>query len=74
VVVNGRKVTRQLLSDGDLVSIGEVQFRYAAKPGHRSTETRAIEQLAPEARAAEPAPVDSKANGSAAPAAKTGGF
>lgn len=74
VVVNGRKVTRQLLSDGDLISIGEVQFRYAAKPGQRSTEPRAIEHKAPEARAAEPAPVDSTANDSAAPAAKTGGF
>ncbi len=27
VLVNGRRITRQLLHDGDLVSIGEVQFR-----------------------------------------------
>ena len=27
VLVNGRKVSRQLLNDGDLVTIGEVQFR-----------------------------------------------
>ena len=32
VIVNGRKVTRQLLSDGDAVTIGEVQFRYLARP------------------------------------------
>jgi predicted nucleic acid-binding Zn-ribbon protein len=31
VIVNGRKVTRQLLSDGDAVTIGEVQFRYLAR-------------------------------------------
>jgi chromosome segregation ATPase len=65
VIVNGRKVTRQLLSDGDLVNIGEVQFRYVAKPANRSTEPRAVEARAVEPRAAEPAPIDS---------AKTGGF
>jgi chromosome segregation ATPase len=32
VIVNGRKVTRQVLSDGDIVVIGETQFRYALKP------------------------------------------
>jgi chromosome segregation ATPase len=32
VIVNGRKVTRQVLSDGDIVTIGEIQFRFAAKP------------------------------------------
>lgn len=32
VIVNGRKVTRQVLSDGDILTIGEIQFRYAAKP------------------------------------------
>jgi chromosome segregation ATPase len=32
VIVNGRKVTRQVLSDGDIVIIGETQFRYALKP------------------------------------------
>jgi chromosome segregation ATPase len=79
VVVNGRKVTRQLLTDGDLISIGEVQFRYAAKPANRSAEPRAVEPRAvepraAEARATEPTPIDSKANGSGATAAKTGGF
>ena len=32
VIVNGRKVTRQPLADGDAVTIGEIQFRYVAKP------------------------------------------
>jgi chromosome segregation ATPase len=31
VLVNGRKVSRQLLSDGDAITIGEIQFRYLAK-------------------------------------------
>jgi hypothetical protein len=30
--LNGRKVTRQVLNDGDIVTIGEIQFRYVAKP------------------------------------------
>ncbi len=32
VIVNGRKVTRQVLNDGDILTIGEIQFRFAAKP------------------------------------------
>jgi chromosome segregation ATPase len=31
VLVNGRKVTRQMLNDGDAVTIGEIQFRYYAR-------------------------------------------
>ena len=31
VIVNGRKVTRQVLSDGDAVTIGETRFRYFAR-------------------------------------------
>jgi pSer/pThr/pTyr-binding forkhead associated (FHA) protein len=31
VIVNGRKVTRHLLSDGDMVTIGEVQFRFVVR-------------------------------------------
>lgn len=31
VLVNGRKVSRQVLSDGDAVTIGEMQFRYIAR-------------------------------------------
>jgi hypothetical protein len=32
VILNGRKVTRQVLNDGDIVTVGEIQFRYVAKP------------------------------------------
>ena len=32
VILNGRKVTRQVLNDGDIVTIGDIQFRYMAKP------------------------------------------
>jgi chromosome segregation ATPase len=32
VILNGRKVTRQVLNDGDIVTIGEIQFRFVAKP------------------------------------------
>jgi chromosome segregation ATPase len=38
VLVNGRKVTRQLLCDGDAVTIGEIQFRYFARPLHRAPD------------------------------------
>jgi chromosome segregation ATPase len=31
VIVNGRKISRQLLRDGDAVTIGEVQFRFMAR-------------------------------------------
>jgi pSer/pThr/pTyr-binding forkhead associated (FHA) protein len=30
--LNGRRVTRQVLNDGDIVTLGDIQFRYAAKP------------------------------------------
>jgi chromosome segregation ATPase len=46
VLVNGRKVTRQPLCDGDAITIGETQFRYLARPLQRS----------PEPNPAEPAP------------------
>jgi len=46
VLVNGRKVTRQVLSDGDAVTIGETQFRYLARPLHGT----------PAEKPAEPAP------------------
>jgi hypothetical protein len=32
VLVNGRKVTRHLLNDGDMLTIGEIQFRCVIKP------------------------------------------
>ena len=43
VLVNGRKVTRQVLCDGDAVTIGETQFRYLARPLHRSPELNPTE-------------------------------
>jgi hypothetical protein len=32
VFVNGRKIARHVLNDGDLLTIGEAQFRFGAKP------------------------------------------
>src|ERR1700723_1558953 len=41
VFVNGRKVSRQPLGDGDAVTVGEIQFRYMAKPLQRPAERNA---------------------------------
>ena len=41
VLVNGRKVSRQMLNDGDAVTIGEIQFRYVVRPQQRPTEPAA---------------------------------
>jgi chromosome segregation ATPase len=38
VIVNGRHVTRQVLSDGDVLIIGEIHFRYVEKPARRAGE------------------------------------
>jgi pSer/pThr/pTyr-binding forkhead associated (FHA) protein len=38
VLVNGRKVARQLLTDGDILTIGEAQFRLSIKPSPRPPE------------------------------------
>jgi chromosome segregation ATPase len=38
VLVNGRKVARQLLTDGDILTIGEAHFRLRIKPGPRQPE------------------------------------
>ena len=43
VLVNGRKVSRQLLSDGDAITIGEIQFRYFAKPLLAGVEADSVE-------------------------------
>ncbi|MGC1523800.1 MAG: FHA domain-containing protein [Steroidobacteraceae bacterium] len=43
VIVNGRKVTRQPLADGDAVTIGEIQFRYFVRPGAHSPEPKPAE-------------------------------
>jgi hypothetical protein len=46
VLVNGRKVSRQPLSDGDAVTIGEVQFRYLARPTTHPAEPKPAEPVA----------------------------
>ncbi|MGD0505003.1 MAG: FHA domain-containing protein [Steroidobacteraceae bacterium] len=38
VLVNGRKVTRHMLTDGDVLTIGETQFQCRLKPNPRSSE------------------------------------
>ena len=43
VFVNGRKVTRQTLSDGDAISIGDTQFRYLARPLHPTPAPNPVE-------------------------------
>jgi chromosome segregation ATPase len=43
VIVNGRKVTRQPLIDGDCVTIGEIQFRYIVRPVPHSPEAKPAE-------------------------------
>ena len=63
VIVNGRKVTRQLLNDGDAVTIGEIQFRYSARPTLRPAESHS----------AEPHSAESLPTGSAPPAPTVAG-
>ncbi len=43
VLVNGRKVTRHVLSDGDAVTIGESQFRYVSRPANRAADQGATQ-------------------------------
>jgi chromosome segregation ATPase len=43
VLVNGRKVTRQALCDGDAITIGETQFRYLARPLPGTAEPKPAE-------------------------------
>jgi pSer/pThr/pTyr-binding forkhead associated (FHA) protein len=45
VLVNGRKVSRQQLSDGDAITIGETQFRYLVRPVQRSPEPNPTETV-----------------------------
>jgi hypothetical protein len=49
VLVNGRKVSRQVLSDGDVLTIGETQFRCVLKFNSRSADPAApsISELRP---------------------------
>ena len=48
VLVNGRKVTRQVLSDGDLLTFGETKFRYFVRSARPPPEQNPAE---PEAEA-----------------------
>jgi pSer/pThr/pTyr-binding forkhead associated (FHA) protein len=41
--VNGRKVSRQTLSDGDLVTIGDAQFKVSVKFAPRVLEAASPE-------------------------------
>jgi chromosome segregation ATPase len=43
VILNGRKITRAFLTDGDTVIVGEVQFRYVAKAVHRTSMQAPLE-------------------------------
>jgi chromosome segregation ATPase len=54
VFVNGRKITRQLLNDGDTVTIGEEQFRFAVKHAPRAPEPSVPEPSVPEPSVSEP--------------------
>jgi FHA domain len=45
VVVNGRKISRQLLNDGDLVTIGDIQFRCSVKSAPSLGPERASEGI-----------------------------
>jgi chromosome segregation ATPase len=46
VLVNGRKVTRQVLNDGDSLIFGETKFRYIVKTPSRPPATRPAEPAA----------------------------
>ena len=43
VLVNGRKISRQMLNDGDAVAIGEIQFRYFARQVPRGLSGKSAE-------------------------------
>jgi len=54
VLVNGRKVTRQVLTDGDSLTFGETKFRYFLRPPQREPAAKPAESAAkPEEPAAE---------------------
>jgi pSer/pThr/pTyr-binding forkhead associated (FHA) protein len=38
VLLNGKKVSRHLVNDGDVLTIGEIQFRCVFKPAARPAE------------------------------------
>ena len=46
VLVNGRKVTRQVLTDGDSLTFGETKFRYFVRPPQREPAAKPAEPAA----------------------------
>ena len=46
VLVNGRKVTRHVLSDGDALTIGETQFRYFVRPVQGAPGSKPVQPTA----------------------------
>jgi len=60
VQVNGRKVTRHLLTDGDVLTVGEIQFRCVLKfkaPEGAADQARPVEARPAEAQAGAPAAI-----------------
>ena len=55
VLVNGRKVSRQLLEDGDVLTIGEAQFRLSQKLSQRVLESPSSTSAASSGPSAPPA-------------------
>jgi pSer/pThr/pTyr-binding forkhead associated (FHA) protein/chromosome segregation ATPase len=49
VLLNGRRISRNLLTDGDLLTIGEIQFRCVLKPNPRGAEVAEGATQAPSA-------------------------
>ena len=55
VLVNGRKVTRQVLTDGDSLTFGETKFRYFVRPPQREPAAKpAVTAAKPAETAAKP--------------------
>jgi chromosome segregation ATPase len=43
VIVNSRKVTRHVLTEGDVITLGEIVFKYTARSEQRPIEATAVE-------------------------------
>ena len=72
VLVNGRKVARHVLSDGDLLTIGETQFQCRLKPNSQASEPLSESVSGQSAPAAEISPRE--APGEAPPEGAGAGF
>jgi predicted nucleic acid-binding Zn-ribbon protein len=74
VLVNGRKVSRQVLSDGDVLTIGETQFRCVLKFTPRAADSAvpSISELRP-AEGTKSAPPEAAARAAGADAAQPPG-